>query len=160
MPWSKETRAAYQRVWRVVNPEKVKAQKKRYKKRHPERAKALLDRFKERHPGRLKALKKKWREEHPNYSRERRIIERFGSLETYETALNKNGGLCGCGCGRKANCVHHKDGRSIRNSPPELVDNRQSNLMPMNKRCHDWFHTLKVVRIFFKILRGEKFERR
>ena len=172
MTWTKEKRRTYYREWRRKNPDKVKARNKkwkeenpekvkayheRYKNRHPDKVKAARERFKEGHPERLKALMKKWRKKHPNYSREHRIIERFGDLETYYAALNKNSGLCACGCGRKANCVHHKDGRSIRNSPLELVDNRQSNLMPMNKRCHDWFHALKVVRIFFKVLRGEKF---
>lgn len=132
----------------------------KWRKQHPEEAKAQQKRYYEGHIKQIVARVKEWKKKHPDKvkisQRKSDIKRHFGSVETYETALNKCGGFCGCGCGREANCVHHNDGRSIWNSPSELVDNKQSNLKPMNDRCHMRFHALKAVKIVYKILRGGK----
>jgi len=91
---------------------------------------------------------KKWRLNNPDqchgYNNDYHIKERFDSLERYNEAILKYEGECAFACGRKADRVHHIDGKAIHNSPQEQVNNELSNLLPLCRNCHMWLHRKKM----------------
>jgi len=68
----------------------------------------------------------------------------YGSVERYNEAMLKYEGECAFACGKKAEAVHHIDGKACSNSPKQEVDNRLSNLLPLCKGCHNWVHKRRI----------------
>lgn len=56
----KENPREYMRIWRENNPEKVKANKKRFVKKHPEKLQQHRKKYAESHPKRVYAHRRNW----------------------------------------------------------------------------------------------------
>jgi len=76
----------------------------------------------------------------PEYERKMSKVKRYGSVEQWQDAMLKYDGECTFACDGKAELVHHLDGKSIRNSPREDVDNSLKNLLPLCRSCHATLH--------------------
>lgn len=111
-----EKTIAYNKKWRADNPERVLEHNRKWKKNNPGYVKANLE----------------WRRR-----------EGFGSVERYEEAMLKYDGWCAFACDKKAELVHHLDGKSINNSRKEDIDNSLKNLLPLCRICHSKLHTWK-----------------
>lgn len=77
-----------------------------------------------------------------DYKQQWHKINSFGSIERYNEAMNKYDGWCAFACDREATLVHHMDGKNVRNSNREKVDNDLGNLLPLCDVCHKKLHNI------------------
>jgi len=75
-----------------------------------------------------------------NQMKDIEVKHRFGSVERYEEAMLKYDGWCAFACDKKAEMIHHLDGKSIHNSSRKDVDNSLKNLLPLCRSCHAKLH--------------------
>jgi len=122
--------AEYMREWRRKNKEKIREIQRKYRANHP----TIWRRYVNRNPQNEKRIR-----------RETNIRRRFGTINRYNEALMKYEGECAFDSEHKAELVHHLDGKSIRNSTKEEVNNQPNNLLPLCKPCHMWLHITKII---------------
>lgn len=77
----------------------------------------------------------------------------FGSLSRYLEALQKYDGQCAFGCENLAQLVHHMDGKSVRNSTKDQINNELDNLLPLCRPCHAALHAKNELRKNGKFVR-------
>ena len=134
------------RKWQTDNREKVLGYKKKWTTNNPE----YLKKWQADHREHLNEYYRKRLATHSEYREQARrrnkkwvAANHFGSLERYEEAMNKYDGWCAFACDKKAGLVHHLDGKSVRNSLREEVDNSLQNLLPLCRGCHARLHNTK-----------------
>lgn len=106
----------------------------------------LLDHknYRQNNHNKIKEGKKRWRkvnlEKARKWTREWKIVSSFGNIRRYLEAFYKYDGLCAFGCGAEAYLVHHLDGKNVRNSKIDQVNNDLDNLLPLCNPCHTSLH--------------------
>jgi len=131
------------RKWQADNQEKVRGYKRKWAVNNPE----YLEKWRADHREYLNEYYRKRLATHSEYRERARqrnkkwvATNHFGSLETYEEAMLKYDGWCAFACDKEAEVVHHLDGKSVRNSPREEVNNNLKNLLPLCRSCHSKLH--------------------
>ena len=132
--------------WQADNQEKIRGYKKKWTLNNPE----YRTGWQANHREHLNEYYRKWMVNHPEhrgrvskYNKEWKVTNHFGSLERYEEAMLKYDGWCAFACDKEAKLVHHLDGKSVRNSPRQDVDNSLQNLLPLCRSCHTRLHHTK-----------------
>lgn len=125
---NKEETREYMRLWHIRNKDRLRESRREYRKEYQRKWNA-------RHPERKKEI-----------DRKAGAKRRFGSVERYNEAMLKYEGECAFACGRQAEMVHHINGKSIRNTPNEEINNNLSNLLPLCIGCHTWLHKIHLHR--------------
>lgn len=142
------------RKWYANNLKKATEYRKKYYLENKEKFKERSKKWKANNPEKKAQIDRKWRANNPGYTKEWRAANReyeirqnrerhFGSNERYEEAMLKYDGWCAFACDRKAELVHHLDGKSIHTSPIKEVNNSLSNLLPLCVSCHMKLHKYK-----------------
>lgn len=121
--------AEYWKEWQTNNREKFLEYQNKWYAKNTEK---MREYYKKRRTN--------YREKVLRYERNSKVIRYFGSLERYEKAMFKYDGECAFACDKRAELVHHIDGKNIRNSPKGNVDNSLKNLLPLCRSCHMWLH--------------------
>jgi len=125
---NKEETREYMRLWHIRNKDRLRESRREYQKEWHRQWNA-------KHPERKKEIDRK-------AGRKRR----FGSVTRYKEAMMKYEGECAFACGRQAEMVHHRDGKSIRNSTSKEINNNLDNLLPLCIGCHTWLHKIHLHR--------------
>lgn len=141
----------WKRKWRRENLEEAKEMARKtyekWKDENPdwqEQHKLYLRKWRTNNRDKSNEINRQWRAKNPE--KEKQIHKKshlkrcFGSVEQYNEAMLKYEGECAFACGKQAEMVHHRDGKSIRNSRKEEVNNDLTNLLPLCIGCHTWLH--------------------
>ena len=128
---SEKYQQEYMKKWRADNRDKIRKCKGRWR---------IINREK------LREYAKKYRVDNPGKVRDHGRNNDFGSAERYEEAMLKYDGWCAFACDKKAEMVHHLDGRSTRNRHETFskIDNTLENLIPLCRGCHSRLHNTKI----------------
>lgn len=143
-----------QKEYYLKNRDHIREQQREYDRgRYWENREQMLEKarkYREQHQDKIKMrrkqqdkkyyLKYKDTERYKQRQKEATIKRRYGNLELYQEAMLKYEGECAFACGKKAELVHHLDGKNIKNFPKEEVTNTLTNLLPLCLACHCWLH--------------------